>query len=91
MLLDLLYLINSLIVMPVVLILRVILCKKVEFNNLSSFIDNSYSVLFDMTKMEVEGFRRMRTITQLSFESVPQIALQTRILHYYTYGPGKTD
>ena len=34
------------------------------------FIDGTYEVLFQMKKHEVSGFRRMRTISQLIFESL---------------------
>jgi hypothetical protein len=39
-------------------------------------IDGSYEFLFQMKKHEVSGFRRMRTITQLMFESIIQFAVQ---------------
>jgi hypothetical protein len=35
-----------------------------------------------MSKLDVAGFRRLRTISQLSFESLIQIILQVRILIY---------
>ena len=38
-------------------------------NRLNRCIDNSYEYLFHMQKHEVNGFRRMRTFTQLMFES----------------------
>jgi hypothetical protein len=33
-----------------------------------------------LSKMDVEGYRRLRTLSQLIFESFPQIALQARII-----------
>lgn len=33
-----------------------------------------------MSKNDIEGFRRARNISQLLFETVPQVFLQTRIL-----------
>ena len=44
-------------------------------------------MLFDMTNMDCSGFRRLRTICQLSFETIPQIFLQTRILVYMIHNP----
>jgi hypothetical protein len=38
-------------------------------------VDHSYEVLFQMKKHEVSGFRRMRTITQLMFESIIQFGV----------------
>lgn len=35
-----------------------------------------------MKRLDVNGFRRLRTISQLVFESVPQIILQSYILWY---------
>ena len=43
-----------------------------------------------MNHMDVLGFHRLRTITQLSFESVPQIILQTRILFWMRANPGES-
>lgn len=39
-----------------------------------------------MTDMDIKGFRRLRTISQLSFESLPQTILQLRILIYALNG-----
>ena len=39
-------------------------------------INDSYEVLFRMKKHEVTGFRRMRTITQLQFETLIQFFTQ---------------
>jgi hypothetical protein len=47
------------------------------------FEDKMYSVMFEMTKSEVSGFRRLRTISQMIFETIPQIFLQLRIFYYF--------
>ena len=40
------------------------------------FVNN----VLGLSKMDVEGYRRLRTLSQLIFESFPQIALQARII-----------
>jgi hypothetical protein len=49
------------------------------------FLDKIYEIMFGMSKMDIKGFRRLRTISQLSFESMPQILIQGRILYYSIY------
>jgi hypothetical protein len=34
-------------------------------------IDSIYNLLFGMSDMDIKGFRRLRTISQLTFESFP--------------------
>lgn len=46
-------------------------------------LERSYELLFEMTKLEVEGFRRMRTISQLTFETLIQMILQLRMLLFF--------
>ena len=79
---DLIYLINSIVFEPLIKLLLLITCKKVNLSYLSDHINDIYVLLFDMTNMDIAGFRRLRTISQLSFESLPQILLQTRIYFY---------
>jgi hypothetical protein len=45
-------------------------------------VDKLYFYFFDMQKMDIVGFRRLRTSSQLTFESLPQIILQLYILNY---------
>jgi hypothetical protein len=42
-----------------------------------------------MKKHEVAGFKRMRTITQLFFESFLQLLLQLQMLSYYRSNEGE--
>jgi hypothetical protein len=44
-------------------------------------MDRVFERLFGMQQMDVVGFRRLRTVSQLTFETFPQILLQTYI--YY--------
>ncbi len=53
-------------------------CCKVECVN--TLIDGSYEYLFQMKRHEVGGFRRMRTITQVIFETLIQLAVQIHML-----------
>ena len=41
--------------------------------------------------MDVIGFRRLRTISQFTFESIPQIILQTHIYFYFSKYPEEND
>lgn len=40
------------------------------------FFNSVYEYLYDMQTLEIDGFRRMRTITQLFYESLIQIIVQ---------------
>lgn len=51
------------------------------------FFNTMLIKLFDMNHIDIVGFRRMRTISQLIYESIPQIVLQTRILSYVRAHP----
>jgi len=84
---DMIYLINSLFFEPPLKLLKMLTCGKVDLTKLSDKINYIYVLLFDMTDMDIAGFRRLRTISQLSFESLPQIILQTRILMYMKEHP----
>ena len=61
-LMDNMFVFNSTILSPISLLFGL--------SYLDDFIDGTYEVLFQMKRHEVSGFRRMRTITQLIFESV---------------------
>lgn len=76
---DIVFIINTTIFEPIASIFGI--CCNVNF--LTQAIDGSYEVLFRMKKHEVAGFKRMRTITQLFFESFLQLALQLHMLHIY--------
>ena len=80
---DLVFLLNSAFLAPAVSILECLLCKKVRLSCLSDAIDASYETLFEMQKLDVAGFRRMRTISQLTFESMIQLTLQIYMLMYF--------
>jgi len=60
---DALFLINTAILIPLVYLLKAITCGKVDWMPLTTIVDSLYSLLFDMSLMEIEGFRRLRTIS----------------------------
>ena len=76
---DLIYIVNSVIITPIAFIVT---CGRMKMEIIEEKIDMIYNVLFGMSDMDIKGFRRLRTISQLSFESFPQILLQIRILLY---------
>lgn len=80
---DVVFLINQAILTPIIQILKLLTCYKIDFTCLTKKIDRSYELMFEMQKLEVAGFRRMRTISQLTFETFIQVLLQIRMLHYF--------
>jgi len=62
-LMDALFLINTAVLVPLVHIVNIITCGKVDGTKLTTVVDSLYSILFDMSLMEIEGFRRLRTIS----------------------------
>eukprot|EP01084_Bolivina_argentea_P304714 526338_1 len=49
--------------------------------DIRDYLDEAiFQNIFKMNKTEIVGYRRLRTIAQLIFESIPQILLQIRIL-----------
>lgn len=86
-LMDLIYIISSVIITP----LAFLTCGLIEVDDVEEKIDRIYKIMFGMSDMDIKGFRRLRTISQLSFESLPQIILQIRILLYTTVGQSEDD
>ena len=82
-LLDVTFIFNQAILFPFFKLLKFITFGIVDFSCLTRALDKSYEVMFDMQKLEVAGFRRMRTISQLTFESLIQILLQIRMLLFF--------
>eukprot|EP01083_Nonionella_stella_P044270 119260_1 len=53
-------------------------CTKIDIRN---FVDDIlFKKIFGMNRTQIVGYRRLRTLSQLFFESIPQIGLQFRIL-----------
>ena len=49
--------------------------------------DSIFYWVFNMRKNDIEGFRRARNISQLLFETIPQLVLQTRMLFWIWNNP----
>ena len=93
-LMDVVYIINSVGLVPIAVILQLLSCGLIKGNLAHMFetkLDSIYEVAFGMSQMDIKGFRRLRTISQLSFESMPQILIQGRILYYNVVKPESTD
>lgn len=74
-LMDLIYIIVSVVITPITMLLKVLSCGYIDITNVEEKLDVLYEILFGMSDMDIKGFRRLRTISQLSFESLPQILL----------------
>lgn len=74
-LLDIIFVVNQALFYPVIILLKIMTCGLIDLSCLSKALEKSYEYLFSMQKLEVAGFRRMRTITQLTFESLIQTTL----------------
>ena len=78
---DLIYLIFTVGLGSIRLLTYIVSCGRCNFYHEESIIP-VYKYFYHMELMDIEHFRHLRTISQLSFESVPQILLQIRILLY---------
>lgn len=81
--LDIIFVINQALLFPIICVLRFITCGLIDLSCLNRALEKSYEFLFEMQKLEVAGFRRMRTISQLTFESLIQFCLQVRMLWFF--------
>ena len=61
--LDIVFVVNQAILQPVIWVLYFVTFGMINLKCLSNALDKSYEVLFEMQKLEAEGFRRMRTIS----------------------------
>jgi len=60
---DAIFLINTTFFVPLMHMLKAITCGKVNLIPLTKAVNSLYTILFDMSVMEIEGFRRLRTIS----------------------------
>jgi hypothetical protein len=81
--LDIMFVINQALLFPLICLLKFLTCGIIDLSCFNRALDKSYEFLFEMQKLEVAGFRRMRTISQLTFESLIQFCLQVRMLMYF--------
>lgn len=74
-LMDFLYIIQSIVITPIMWVLKKLFCCKkkdgdsVDFNEWIE--EEVYKRTFSMNREEIVGFRRLRTISQLMFETIP--------------------
>jgi hypothetical protein len=63
---DLVYIVNSVVLVPIAVIVQIFSCGLIKGNLAHMFeekLDQIYEVFFDMSKMDIKGFRRLRTIS----------------------------
>lgn len=78
---DLSFLLVGVVSIPVILLVTLLTCGnygEAEMNRAQNWL---FKGLFGMTRMDAQGFRRLRTLSQLTFESITQILLQCWILY----------
>ena len=77
--LDLFFLGMNALFTPIMLLLTILTCGRCNLNKINACQDKVYQFLFGMQEIDVLGFRRLRTSSQLTFESIPQVMFQTYI------------
>ena len=70
-LLDLLYLFNAVILAPILLIVNILSCGRLQDIDIEERTDKVFEAIFQLTHLEIIGFRKLRTMSQFTFESVP--------------------
>jgi hypothetical protein len=60
---DLIYIIVSVIITPSTMLLKLLTCGLIDITNVEEKLDVLYEILFGMTDMDIKGFRRLRTIS----------------------------
>ena len=91
-LMDFIFIIVSVIIVPLAMLLKLLSFGylPIDHNKIEEKFNVIYENLFGMTDIDIKGFRRLRTISQLSFESLPQIIIQLRIL-LFSAAVGKNE
>lgn len=62
-LMDIIYIIVSVVITPAAILLRFLTCGLIDLTNIDEKLDVLYEILFGMTEMDIKGFRRLRTIS----------------------------
>ena len=70
-LMDVVFLLISSILTPIFFFIHFLTCGKANFTRMLDSTDSIYENMFEMKRLDVNGFRRLRTISQLVFESFP--------------------
>ena len=66
---DVIYIVNSVAIVPIAYFVQIITCdfcnksKKNIAHTFEQKLDGIYEIVFDMGKMDIKGFRRLRTIS----------------------------
>ena len=60
---DLIYIIVSVIITPFTMLLKLLTCGLIDITNVEEKLDVLYEILFGMSDMDIKGFRRLRTIS----------------------------
>ena len=72
-LIDLFYLAINLVLTPLFFLISLCVTESRVIKSIENCLDTIFTKLFGLQKTDVEGFRRLRTSCQFSFESVPQV------------------
>jgi len=80
-LIDVLYAVRAVTFDLLVMVTLFLSCGRINLASKGdSAVDKFCSGVLGLSIMDIEGYRRMRTMSQLIFESAPQLVLQARIL-----------
>ena len=78
--LDVFYNLTELLLSFWYLLYYMITCGSSKKGGYEEYLDKFYQSAFKLNEMDVKGLRRLRTISQMIFETVPQLILQLIIL-----------
>ena len=85
MVMEFVFIFHTIVLEPLILIVKMLSCGRLNLqrqNIVVKFEEHIFELVFGMKKPEIAGFRRLRTITQLIFETLPEFLLQLRIYFY---------
>jgi hypothetical protein len=73
---DTIFLLISIVLTPLMVLVSIMTCFRLKMKQIQFVTDRAFERLFGMQEMDVVGFRRLRTVSQLTYETLPQILLQ---------------
>ena len=77
---DIFFSVVSIIVTPLFFLISLCVEDSWIIRSIEAKLNSMFSTLFGLQKTDVEGFRRLRTSCQFSFESVPQVIFQVYLV-----------
>ena len=77
---DLFFLIINIILTPLFFLISLCVTDSKFIKRTEDYLNSVFTALFGLQKTDIEGFRRLRTSCQFSFESVPQVLCQIWII-----------